>query len=61
MKGFVHVLFACFYVLVAYFGVGPILLADGSMKERLLTSLIVLVVFVVLIVIHRALAKKLSK
>lgn len=31
--------------LLLFFGIGPVLLADGSMTERLITLLVVLVLF----------------
>ena len=33
-------------ILLTFFGIGPVLFADGSMKERLLTLLVVLVCYV---------------
>ena len=32
-------------ILLTFFGIGPVLFADGSMKERLLTLLVVLVCY----------------
>lgn len=61
MKGFVHVLFGCFYVLVTFFGLGPVLLADGKWGERILTAIIVLAVYLFLIVIHMLIVRKIRR
>ena len=30
-------IFVCLYLVVGFFGLGPVMFADGSMQERLLT------------------------
>jgi hypothetical protein len=36
-------------ILVTFFGIGPVLLADGSTTERMITLVIVLIIYAVLI------------
>jgi len=36
------------FALVTFFGLGPVLLADGPMNERLMTLLVVVLLYVVL-------------
>lgn len=40
----VNLLFLTAFLLVTFFGIGPVLLADGSMQERLFTLLLVLLI-----------------
>lgn len=58
MRGFIHFLFSCLYVLVAFFGLGPVILADGTFGERILTAFVVLVIFAVLLFLHKYFIKK---
>lgn len=37
MKLLIYIIFIALYMGVTFFGLGPVLLADGSMLERLLT------------------------
>jgi hypothetical protein len=48
MKWFIYFIFIILYVGVTFFGLGPVLLADGSMQERLMTLLVVIVIYVIL-------------
>jgi hypothetical protein len=41
-------IFICLYLIVGFFGLGPVLFADGSMQERLITLTIVLLIFIIL-------------
>lgn len=41
-------------LLLTFFGLGPVLLADGSMTERIITLLIVLALYGVLSFLFRA-------
>ncbi len=43
----VILLFAPLYLFVLFFGLGPVLLADGSWSERLVTALIVFLILAV--------------
>ncbi|MDF2530595.1 MAG: hypothetical protein K0R80_1940 [Clostridia bacterium] len=40
--------FICLYLVVGFFGLGPVIFADGSMQERLITLAVVLFIFIVL-------------
>lgn len=60
MKWLVYFLFFILYVLVTFFGIGPVLLADGSDRERILTLLVVLVVYAVLTLTLRLIMKKMK-
>ena len=46
MRWIGHLFFIVLYLLVTFFGLGPVLYADGVMKERIITALIVLVIYV---------------
>ena len=35
-------------ILLTFFGIGPVIFADGSMQERLLTLLVILILYVLL-------------
>lgn len=49
----VNLLFLTAFLLVTFFGIGPVLLADGSMQERLFTLLLVLLIFTSLLLLFR--------
>lgn len=44
------VLFIC-YAVVTYFGLGPVLFADGSQQERMITLSIVVVIYFALSIV----------
>ncbi|WP_127585783.1 DUF6954 family protein [Paenibacillus koleovorans] len=48
MKAFVIAIFIVLFALVTFFGIGPVLLADGSMMERMWTLVVVVVIYLVL-------------
>lgn len=48
MRWTIYFIFIVLYGLVTFFGLGPVLLADGSMQERILTLMIVLIIYAVL-------------
>lgn len=52
-KVIIHLLFAAGYGLLLFFGIGPVLLADGSDSERYLTLATVIALLAVLFGIHR--------
>ncbi|TLS35758.1 DUF6954 family protein [Pseudalkalibacillus caeni] len=39
------ILLICAYIAVTFFGLGPVLLADGSQSERFLTLLVILALY----------------
>lgn len=44
-----NIVFILLFALVTLFGLGPVLMADGTFQERMLTLLIVLVIYALLI------------
>ncbi|MBM7684352.1 DUF6954 family protein [Defluviitalea raffinosedens] len=49
MKIFLNIIITIALVAVTFFGLGPVLLADGSKTERLLTLLVVLALYFLLV------------
>ncbi|WP_434735220.1 DUF6954 family protein [Clostridium sp.] len=41
-----------------FFGIGPVILADGSFKERTITFIVVLIIFVLLTIVFKFLIKR---
>lgn len=58
MKKWWLVIFIPIYVLLTFFGLGPVLFADGSNSERLVTFLIVVSLYIVISCILRYVLKK---
>ena len=58
MRILIHIIFIILLALVTFFGIGPVLLADGVMSERLLTLAIVIVIYLILIVLYRMILRK---
>ncbi len=44
-----YIVFMLLIAIVTFFGMGPVLLADGSMLERAATFAVVVIIYVVLI------------
>ncbi|AIQ17404.1 hypothetical protein NSS79_11935 [Paenibacillus sp. FSL L8-0436] len=61
MRVLLYVLFAILYLLTTFFGLGPVLFADGSAKERILTLIVVLLIYTAITVWMRSLLKRLGK
>lgn len=59
-KILIVIVFICMYLLVGFFGLGPVMFADGSIQERLLTLTIVLLIFVIITYIFIRLLRKIS-
>lgn len=45
-KWIVYITFFSIYFLITFFGLGPVLFADGSNNERLITTLIIIVLYI---------------
>jgi amino acid permease len=60
MKIVLRIVFAIAFLLVAFFGLGPVLMADGMPGERILSLIVVLVIFAVLYFIYKWAMKKSS-
>jgi|GEM_PF-775975 len=43
---FTDLLFIGLFLLLTFFGLGPVFLADGSTKERLVTLLVVVILYI---------------
>ena len=50
--------FILMYLLVTFFGLGPVLLADGSDQERMMTLGAVLAIYIMLTISFRRFLKK---
>ena len=59
-KVLVIFVFICLYLLVGFFGLGPVMFADGSIQERLITLGIVVLIFIILTYIFIRLLRKIS-
>ncbi|MFD1735585.1 DUF6954 family protein [Bacillus salitolerans] len=58
MKWFLYILFVFLYILVTFFGLGPVLLADGSIHERMVTVVAIILLYIILsITLKKALQK----
>ncbi|WHY65999.1 hypothetical protein [Neobacillus sp. SuZ13] len=53
MKFLLHFLFIILIALVTFFGLGPVLFADGVLQERLWTAAIVIVIYIILSYLYR--------
>ncbi|MFD1359432.1 DUF6954 family protein [Fictibacillus halophilus] len=60
MKIVLRIVFGLAFLLVAFFGLGPVLMADGMPGERTLTLIVVLLIFAALFVVYKWLKKRLS-
>ncbi|MBZ4667206.1 MAG: hypothetical protein JG775_358 [Defluviitaleaceae bacterium] len=58
MKIFLNIIIIIALVAVTFFGLGPVLLADGSKTERLLTLLVVLALYFLLVLALRWVKKR---
>jgi hypothetical protein len=58
MKVLAYVFIAVAFILVTFFGLGPVLLADGGLGERMITLAIVLGLYLVLIILFRNITRK---
>ncbi len=51
-KVIVDILFVAVFLLITFFGIGPVLFADGSDQERLITLMVVLLIYALWFVLH---------
>jgi amino acid permease len=49
MKFFLYILLIVVFILNTFFGLGPVLLADGSFSERMLTLSFVIIIYILII------------
>lgn len=48
LKPFWYVILIILFILVTFFGLGPILFADGGIGERMLTLAVVVVLYIII-------------
>ncbi|MDM5333736.1 hypothetical protein QUF56_10905 [Ureibacillus composti] len=48
MKWLVYLIFIILYIMVTFFGLGPVLMADGSSQERFITFVVVVIIYIVI-------------
>jgi len=48
MKILFYIIMAIAFLFVTFFGLGPVMFADGSMSERMITLAVVLLVYTIL-------------
>ncbi|WP_042459741.1 DUF6954 family protein [Neobacillus dielmonensis] len=53
MKFLIHTVFIVLIALVTFFGLGPVLLADGSLQEKLVTAAIVVIIYIMLAFLYQ--------
>jgi len=53
LKFLLHAVFIILIALVTFFGLGPVLFADGVLQERLVTAAIVVVIYIILAILYR--------
>lgn len=58
MKLLGYIVWFILFALVTFFGVGPVLFADGPPQERLVTSVIVILIYVLLVMFWRWLRRR---
>ncbi|MDQ0975523.1 uncharacterized protein (DUF983 family) [Neobacillus niacini] len=61
MKFLVHALFIILILLVTFFGLGPVLFADGVMQERIWTAIVVVVLYALLGILYSRSIKWIKK
>ncbi len=61
MRGLLYALFAVLYILITFFGLGPVMFADGSAGERVLTLIVVLLIYAAVTVGLRIILKRLRR
>lgn len=60
MKILIYLIFIILYLLVTFFGLGPVMLADGSDTERTITLAVVMAVYIVITVVFTYIIKRIN-
>ncbi|MDR7855127.1 DUF6954 family protein [Tissierella sp.] len=55
-----YIIFIALFLGVTFFGIDPVLFADGQMTERIVTLIIVLLIYGVLIMLFRYFLKRIK-
>ncbi|NLY65982.1 MAG: hypothetical protein GX069_00315 [Tissierellia bacterium] len=53
-----NIVFVALFALVTFFGLGPVLMADGTLQERLITLGVIIIIYIILITAFRYWRKK---
>lgn len=53
VKTVVHIIFIVLIVILTFFGLGPVIFADGILRERMITLFVVLGLYFVVIWLYR--------
>ncbi|MDR7000535.1 DUF6954 family protein [Neobacillus niacini] len=61
MRLLLHAIFIIVLALVTFFGLGPVLLADGGLTERIVTAFIVFILYVVILFFYRKSLRSINK
>ncbi|WP_342432644.1 hypothetical protein [Neobacillus sp. FSL H8-0543] len=61
MKFLAHAVFIILFLLVTFFGLGPVVYADGALSERLWTAAVVVLIYVVLVFCYSRTIKWMKK
>lgn len=61
MKWIIYVIFFVLFIGVTFFGLGPVLFADGTFNERMITLLIVFLIYVILVILLIFMIKKMNR
>ncbi|PLR66218.1 hypothetical protein H4O14_10310 [Bacillus sp. PAMC26568] len=61
MKWIVHGVFLFLFMLLAFFGIGPVFLADGAAGERIVTAFFVISTAVFLAIVYRVIFRNFFK
>jgi hypothetical protein len=61
MRLVICIIFAILFILVTFFGLGPVLMADGSAGERAATLAVVIILYALLALMLRFLIKRMKK
>lgn len=61
MNWLIYIIFILLYLLITFFGLGPVLYADGSNEERMITLAIVVVIYLILTISLRFILKKIKR
>lgn len=60
MRTIVHIIFIILFLLVTFFGIGPVLMADGTDRERIITLIVVLFIYAIWFLLYRYFIRKWS-
>jgi hypothetical protein len=61
VKFLVHALFIILILLVTFFGLGPVIYADGVIQERIWTATIVVAIYALLAILYSRVIKWMKK